>query len=191
MLAAGIKTPVPLEELESHLRDEIARQMQSGLDAPQALAAAVQKIGVPNLLKSEFRKNEGNSMKRTIVILAALFGTMFGGAMIMPALALWSRKGILHPGPLLTGSLLVIIGGLVMIHGVKTLRGSGGRKLITGFTIAAGTFYVVPLIQSFFVPNVDLTDWLFCILLAAASILFYGSCLYIMWRFPAPPTCAS
>ena len=26
MLAAGIKTPVPLEELESHLREEIERQ---------------------------------------------------------------------------------------------------------------------------------------------------------------------
>lgn len=31
MLAAGIKTPVPLEELESHLRDEIEQQTKSGL----------------------------------------------------------------------------------------------------------------------------------------------------------------
>jgi hypothetical protein len=31
MLAAGIKTPVPLEELESHLRDEIEWQMKSGI----------------------------------------------------------------------------------------------------------------------------------------------------------------
>ena len=28
MLAAGIKMPVPLEELESHLREDIAQQMQ-------------------------------------------------------------------------------------------------------------------------------------------------------------------
>jgi hypothetical protein len=32
MLAAGIKTPVPLDELEIHLREEIERQMASGLD---------------------------------------------------------------------------------------------------------------------------------------------------------------
>ena len=32
MLAAGIKTPVPLEELEIHLREEIERQMKSGLN---------------------------------------------------------------------------------------------------------------------------------------------------------------
>ena len=30
MLAAGIKTPVPLEELEIHLREEIEQQMKSG-----------------------------------------------------------------------------------------------------------------------------------------------------------------
>ena len=30
MLAAGIKSPVPLEELESHLREEITQQTKSG-----------------------------------------------------------------------------------------------------------------------------------------------------------------
>jgi len=49
MLAAGIKTPVPLEELEIHLRDNIAQQMQSGLTAQQAFGIAVKKIGqAPN-----------------------------------------------------------------------------------------------------------------------------------------------
>jgi hypothetical protein len=33
MLAAGIKTPVPLEELEIHLREDVEQQMQSGLRA--------------------------------------------------------------------------------------------------------------------------------------------------------------
>ena len=36
MLAAGIKTPVPLEELEIHLREEIERQMKSGLNEQDA-----------------------------------------------------------------------------------------------------------------------------------------------------------
>ena len=45
MLAAGIKTPVPLEELESHLREDIAQQMQSGLSAPQAFEIAANKVG--------------------------------------------------------------------------------------------------------------------------------------------------
>ena len=36
MLAAGIQTPVPLEELEVHLRDEIEQQIKSGSDEQQA-----------------------------------------------------------------------------------------------------------------------------------------------------------
>jgi hypothetical protein len=56
MLAAGIKTPVPLEELESHLRDDIEQQMQSGLNAQQAFETAVQRIGCANEIKSEFKK---------------------------------------------------------------------------------------------------------------------------------------
>src|SRR5216684_2995500 len=62
MLAAGIKTPVPLNELESHLRDDLAHQMQSGLSAQQAFEAAVQGIGQAALLECEFDKVGG--MKR-------------------------------------------------------------------------------------------------------------------------------
>ena len=57
MLAAGVKTPVPLEELESHLREEIERQMESGLDEQKAFEIAVRTIGQANTLKSEFGKN--------------------------------------------------------------------------------------------------------------------------------------
>jgi hypothetical protein len=32
MLAVGIKSPVPLEELEIHLREEIERRMKAGSD---------------------------------------------------------------------------------------------------------------------------------------------------------------
>ena len=56
MLAAGIKTPVPLEELESHLRDEIERQMKSGLNEQNAFEISVQQIGQANSLKMEFTK---------------------------------------------------------------------------------------------------------------------------------------
>jgi leader peptidase (prepilin peptidase)/N-methyltransferase len=56
MLAAGIKTPVPLEELESHLRDDVEQQVQSGIDAQQAFEAAVLQIGNAGTLKREFTK---------------------------------------------------------------------------------------------------------------------------------------
>jgi hypothetical protein len=56
MLAAGIKSPVPLEELESHLRDDIDQQMRKGVSAKAAFDAAVQRLGRAEALKREFRR---------------------------------------------------------------------------------------------------------------------------------------
>ncbi|MEY2428245.1 MAG: hypothetical protein QOJ40_1130 [Verrucomicrobiota bacterium] len=56
MLASGIKTPVPLDELESHLREDIEQQIKSGLSVQPAFEAAVQHIGNANMLKNEFEK---------------------------------------------------------------------------------------------------------------------------------------
>src|ERR1035438_9988179 len=55
MLAAGIKTPVPLEELEIHLREEIGRRMKTGVDESRAFKIAAQQIGPPDALKREFK----------------------------------------------------------------------------------------------------------------------------------------
>jgi hypothetical protein len=71
MLAAGIKTPVPLEELEIHLREEIERQMQSGLNGLEAFNSAVHKIGQARALKLEF-KNAGIPVEMRIVQLAGI-----------------------------------------------------------------------------------------------------------------------
>jgi cation transport ATPase len=58
MLAAGIQSPTPLEELEIHLREEIERQINSGLNEQKALGFAVQKIGNAKTLQDEFEKNQ-------------------------------------------------------------------------------------------------------------------------------------
>ncbi len=59
MLAAGIKTPVPLEELEIHLREEIELQIKSGFTGQKAFEIAAGKIGQANPLKREFKKING------------------------------------------------------------------------------------------------------------------------------------
>ena len=56
MLAAGIKTPVPLEELESHLREGVQELTASGMEPQEALAAAIKKFGLPIPLQAEFTK---------------------------------------------------------------------------------------------------------------------------------------
>ena len=62
MLAAGINSPVPLEELESHLRDDVDRQVRSGQDAQEAFATAVARIGHATAIRDEFNKTEGTAM---------------------------------------------------------------------------------------------------------------------------------
>jgi hypothetical protein len=74
MLDAGIKTPVPLEELESHLRDDIERQMTSGLNAQQAFEAAVQRIGQADVIDSEFKKTQCRAKSQWQMLWTGGFG---------------------------------------------------------------------------------------------------------------------
>jgi uncharacterized membrane protein len=84
LLAAGIKTPVPLEELESHLRDEIERHMKLGLPGQRAFEVSVPHIGPPELLKNEFKKIERTFMKRAAKIGMGVAGILVGAALMVP-----------------------------------------------------------------------------------------------------------
>ena len=85
MLAAGIKTPVPLEELESHLREEIERQTKSGLSETEAFKTAEQKIGQAHVVQHEFKKVEDKMeardcklLKTLVVVLTSLIALGMG-----------------------------------------------------------------------------------------------------------------
>jgi Clp amino terminal domain, pathogenicity island component len=73
MLAAGIKTPVPLEELESHLREDIEQQVRTGADEARAFEMAVQLIGSPAPLKKECMKT-ANFKWMLLQTVKSLFG---------------------------------------------------------------------------------------------------------------------
>ncbi len=62
MLAAGIKTPEVLGELENHLREDIEQQLSVGLNAQQAFANASVRLGQASALKAEFAR--GNTMSK-------------------------------------------------------------------------------------------------------------------------------
>lgn len=78
MLAAGIKTPVPLDELESHLREEIEAQLKSGKVAPQAFEHAAWKIGQPHQVKSEFQKANPLTLNRIMSIAVGIPTVLVG-----------------------------------------------------------------------------------------------------------------
>src|SRR5579884_1954917 len=84
MRGAGMTRPEVLDELESHLREEIAQQMKAGADAQRAFQAAVEKIGEPTRLKREFAKAAGGSVLWSLKVWLA---RLRGRADEMPALA--------------------------------------------------------------------------------------------------------
>jgi hypothetical protein len=85
MLVAGIKSPVPLEELEIHLREETERQMKSGLNEQKAFEISVQRIGQPKMLDSEFNKIEKVIMNKIAKISAGIIIILGGVALSIPA----------------------------------------------------------------------------------------------------------
>jgi hypothetical protein len=93
MLAAGIKSPAPLEELESHLREEIERLRELGIDEGRAFGKAVQQIGPPNALKREFQKlNMLTIERKRIIAIAAGVLTVFTGFILVWGAAVQSRE---------------------------------------------------------------------------------------------------
>ncbi len=122
MLAAGVKTPVPLAELESHLREEIEQQMKAGLNVQPAFEIAVQEIGKPGMLKREFKKVEGTLMKRIAIILLGIFGVLFGPGIVLPALAKHRDLGVWNSDivtPIVLGTIITLVGLGVAVVGFK------------------------------------------------------------------------
>jgi hypothetical protein len=65
MLRKGVRTPVPLEELEAHLRDAIEDRVSAGATEDDAFIAAAQEIGTADLVAEEFKKlRTGGRMKK-------------------------------------------------------------------------------------------------------------------------------
>jgi hypothetical protein len=86
-LAAGIETPVPLEELEIHLREEIERHTKSGLNETEAFQMAVKKIGQAHQLQKEFKKVEkGHKIIRAIMLV---IGWLAASCALAYSVALW------------------------------------------------------------------------------------------------------
>lgn len=119
LIADGIKAPEVLDELESHLREEVDQRMRSGLSEQKAFASAVEQIGQANLLKREFAKAGGwhEAQERVKGVLFTLAGVpnpnfvttmntphanlepgwatyLKGTAFVVPAIFLWMVSAV-------------------------------------------------------------------------------------------------
>ncbi|EEF62681.1 hypothetical protein [Pedosphaera parvula] len=77
LAAGGIKSSAALEELECHLREDIQRQMQSGVGAQPAFEDAVRRIGKVETLKEEFMKiKRTEAQQRRLARISLIIGGM-------------------------------------------------------------------------------------------------------------------
>jgi len=90
MLSSGIKAPVPLDELEQHLREELA----GGCADQKTFDAAIQTMGDPRLLRSEFKKVQRSTMKRKIMIAVGVVAFFIGTSIVLPALAQHKQRNV-------------------------------------------------------------------------------------------------
>src|SRR5215472_6533374 len=140
MLAAGIKSPVPLEELESHLREEIERQVESGIDAPQAFEVTVSQIGQGAQLKVEFSKAAGpfgflgnDNFTRVNRILGAVWLVLFSQAFIRGCLTVISYPLFLRSttGIFFLGLLPLALFGFGLLGSILLIAGTkSGRNIV-------------------------------------------------------------
>jgi sec-independent protein translocase protein TatC len=77
MDAAGIETPV-LDELESHLRDDVEQRVRSGMSVQQACETAARRIGQAAALQAEFEKAGRAKRLRGSRYLLRAFGIVMG-----------------------------------------------------------------------------------------------------------------
>ena len=126
MISAGIKNPDVLDELESHLREDLERRARSGADAAQMFEKAVAQFGRPQSLKAEFdRIKERKYMKRGVMIVVGIIGVMVGMAFVMPAVAQYRDLGAMRneePWLFLLGSLMTVGGCFAGIKGMMKKR---------------------------------------------------------------------
>jgi hypothetical protein len=188
MLAAGIKTPVPLEELEIHLREEIERQTEADLSETEAFKASVQKIGPAQAVQNEFRKVEANREDRrwqlvqiTLVAFTGLVplmgsaGFSQGGAywemtpgQIIAALAAWASFSLLAWSGRLSYRLFPVI---------PTKRTRDAIHLIYILPVALWLLAFLCLI----LPHYDFTVGQLFVTLGWALFPPMGACICLFW----------
>ncbi len=123
MLAAGLKTGRRLDELESHLREEISALKSAGASEEVAFEQAVVRLGSPQSVYTEFNK----------IRVDHIWPVKIGWALWLAATLL--AAGGLMRRLLLAGRLDLVLGA----HILSVIAGYGGAMLLGSF----GILYVV------------------------------------------------
>jgi hypothetical protein len=172
MRSRGIKGPETLDELESHLRDDLEEQVRSGTEIQQAFESARARIGQSESLRVEFRKISSielfRQLKNALLRLFdipnyALITDMNTSFSTPNAEARWASY--LKAGTFLAPSLILWIFSCVfMMPKLKQICGNAGFALptilqATLFVTSHPVLILAAIISPFFLLEWRSTGW--------------------------------
>lgn len=159
MSADGMKSSAILDELEEHLREDVAERMRAGQDAESAFEAAAKQIGQSDSLRREFRKAGGarSPAERWLILIALLFVSFIVFLSSITIIACyngtWQRAMAFAA---VAGALAVVGGSKFAVRFMPIVRNTTARitacLALIGTGLAAATFYgnyVVPRLETY------------------------------------------
>jgi len=155
MAAGGIKSPAVLDELESHLREDVEREIRA--DEAGAFENAVKRMGRSELLKVEFAKIEESKekrMSRIIGIACCAFAALYSMA-LAPALFFVHELSARQRALGLSAIVLTLLALITLRLNYKILPVIRNRCIRT-WAVAASAFASVGWLMIFanLLPNV-------------------------------------
>jgi hypothetical protein len=156
----GIHSPDVLDELESHLRDDLQQQLRSGVGPRQAFHAALQRLGQNDALKIEFKKANptaevlGKLMTGVCVILAAFIVWMSGYTFLQMEL---SPSGQIVAYAAVAVTLLVACGWRYAVPFLPVISSRPKRMTVGLGCIVSGIIFC-NLFLHFVVPHFESQD---------------------------------
>lgn len=143
-----------LDELEEHIRDAFEAKVEQGIDEPRALMSAINELGDPEILKSEYRKETiakwldrtrsttlSFSAMRTATLVSLLMAILviaLEQSIELSGISLWVAV-LFYALLMLSIWATMLMCGLVVIAAIQRLQDSHQRYILAFVTMASIT----------------------------------------------------
>jgi hypothetical protein len=185
MMSAGIKTPVPLDELEIHLREDVEQQRRTGADMEEAFRLAAERIGKAENVREEFGKIEDAKRARNRKLLrrwSVIAGTGFVFTIMSITWYFGARSGKME---ITWVEVLLALGAMAAIIAFDWVGRSVSKYLPVihdGWilAIALGALFFGALLFRIFVPEIssaNIVHLQIVVLWALSPTLGFGTCV--------------
>ena len=150
-----------VEELEAHLRDQVAALVDAGLADDEAFLVAVKRMGDLDALSREFAREHSERLWKQLVVSPGAAG----------------KPGTAEAGAAARTEALVVVGLAIAAALAVKVPELFGRQLLgdgAGFYARNVSFFVLPLLTGYFVwkRRSGTLDWRWLVLLFVAAVAF-------------------